>query len=421
MAREYSVKEKLWIGIGLTFSFMLLEAIGGFVAGSLAMLGDAAHMFTDAASFAVSLAAVYLSEKGPTSSYTFGLARVEVLAALTSTMGIWLVTGALVWEAVLRIQEYFAGTAEPVDGKLMVLLGLMGVGMNVVLERVLGGHHHGAFGHDHGHGHGHGCSHGKEAPGAHDHGHGHGGHDDHHKDDHDDCCGGHGHGHGHESSDDDDHGHGHGHAPEKKAEAHDHGHGHGHEKSKLAAGGKGAGYSAVAVEEEEAAPKKPMLNMNLDAAYLHVLGDLLQSLGVVVAGLLIWWRPDWQIADPVVTLVFAVVVLYTTFGFIFTTVSVLLQGAPDSVDCYKLHADLAAIHGVDDVHDLHIWELTPGKPILSCHVILKPGTTDPDTALKTAHAVCAKHDIDHATIQIQTGGDCLSTTCCASYIGVELV
>jgi cation diffusion facilitator family transporter len=141
--REFTAKEKLWIGMGMTFGFMLVEAIGGFYARSLAMLGDAAHMLTDAASFGVSLAAIYLSERGPTKNYTFGLARVEVLAALASTMGIWLVTGALVWEAVLRIDEFYAGTAAPVDGKLMVVLGLFGVSMNVLLERVLGGHHPG--------------------------------------------------------------------------------------------------------------------------------------------------------------------------------------------------------------------------------------------------------------------------------------
>ena len=160
--REFTAKEKLWIGMGMTFGFMLVEAIGGFYARSLAMLGDAAHMLTDAASFGVSLAAIYLSERGPTKNYTFGLARVEVLAALASTMGIWLVTGALVWEAVLRIDEFYAGTAAPVDGRLMVVLGLFGVSMNVVLERVLGGHHHGGFGHDHGHGHAHGHGRGHE-------------------------------------------------------------------------------------------------------------------------------------------------------------------------------------------------------------------------------------------------------------------
>lgn len=164
--------------------------------------------------------------------------------------------------------------------------------------------------------------------------------------------------------------------------------------------------------------------MNLDAAYLHVLGDLLQSLGVVVAGLLIWAHPDWQVADPVVTLVFAVVVLYTTAGFTIQTVTVLLQGAPDSVDCVALTRALNGLDGVADCHDVHVWELTAGKPILSCHMICAETTRDPDAVLKAAQALCASHGIDHATIQIQTGGDCLSTTCCASYIppaGVELV
>ena len=440
--REFTAKEKLWIGMGMTFGFMLVEAIGGFYARSLAMLGDAAHMLTDAASFGVSLAAIYLSERGPTKNYTFGLARVEVLAALASTMGIWLVTGALVWEAVLRIDEFYAGTAAPVDGKLMVVLGLFGVSMNVVLERVLGGHHHGGFGHDHGHGHAHGhghcCGgHGHDDHDHHadhrDHGHGHGHHssDDEDEKDHGHGHGhghgappapdGHDHGHGHAKAPDHDHGHGHAKTRDDRDDHGDHGHGHGHEKTRLAPAG-GASYSALGAEAPP--PKKEKRNMNLDAAYLHVLGDLLQSLGVVVAGLLIWAHPDWQVADPVVTLVFAVVVLYTTAGFTIQTVTVLLQGAPDSVDCVALTRALNGLDGVADCHDVHVWELTAGKPILSCHMICAETTRDPDAVLKAAQALCASHGIDHATIQIQTGGDCLSTTCCASYIppaGVELV
>ena len=85
---------------------------------------------------------------------------------------------------------------------------------------------------------------------------------------------------------------------------------------------------------------------------------------------------------------------------------------------------LNGLDGVADCHDVHVWELTAGKPILSCHMICAETTRDPDAVLKAAQALCAAHGIDHATIQIQTGGDCLSTTCCASYIppaGVELV
>ena len=80
------------------------------------------------------------------------------------------------------------------------------------------------------------------------------------------------------------------------------------------------------------------------------------------------------------------------------------------------HKALKTLDSVDDVHDLHVWELTAGKPIMSCHMIIAPHGTPADAVLKNAHNVCARLGIDHATIQIQTGGDCLSTTCCASYI-----
>ena len=102
----------------------------------------------------------------------YGLARVEVLGALASTLGLWLVTGVLVSESVRRIRAFSSGDAPPVDGKLMVLLGVFGLLTNLALERVLGAHSHGIGGHDCGHGHDHG----------HAHGGGHDGHDGH------DCC-----------------------------------------------------------------------------------------------------------------------------------------------------------------------------------------------------------------------------------------
>ena len=223
VGRPLTDEEKLTAGVVLTLTFMVFEGAFAIVAGSLAMLGDAAHMLSDAASFAVSLAALRVARRGPTMRHTYGLARVEVVGALASTLALWAVTGGLVYEAFCRIHAYFQGNAKPVDGKLMVILGCFGVLTNVAMERILGAHSHGFGGHDHGHGH--------------SHGHGHG-----HKDDHACCDGDHGHNplhgdalasyrgagaHGHDAA----HGHGSGHDHEAHghgADAHGHGSGHDH-------------------------------------------------------------------------------------------------------------------------------------------------------------------------------------------------
>ena len=468
IGRAMTDEEKLIAGIVMTFAFMLLEGWFAIVAGSLAMLGDAAHMLSDAAAFAVSLAALKIARRGPTMRHTYGLARLEVVGALASTLALWAVTAGLVIEAVRRIKAYFAGDAEPVDGKLMVILGCFGVTTNICMERILGAHSHGIGGGKCEHEHDHGGHHDEEAGhGGHgDHGHGghhnplHGdalgahrggdhkahGHEAHghaaeahgHDAGHDGCCGGdhgsngdHASGHDHEAHGHKPHGHAekaHDHdAPAHKPHAseehgHDAGHAHsahaheeakddhgGHDHAKTPLGSK-RGYSAIATDHGP--PKTAKRSLNIDAAYLHVLGDLLQNLGVILAGAVIWAKPTWQVADPLVTLFFAGIVVKTTFGFVGQTVNILLEGAPANVDVTGLRTALRDVDGVGDVHDIHVWELTADKPVMSCHVLLKEGALL-DEVLMRCQDVCADgFEIDHATIQVQSGR-CRARTCCA--------
>lgn len=390
-------------------------------------------MMTDAASFGVSLGAVYLAERGATSKMTFGHGRVEVLAALWSTLSIWLLTGLLVGEACRRIGLYVNGKAEPVNGAMMTILGTFGVAMNLVLERVLGGHDHEHGGHhSHSHGHSHAAETGsrhqkKEARqelvrieegdyNHHDHDDDHD-HDDHHHDDHDH----HDH-HDHDHHDHDHHDDDHHHRDHDHHEGHPHEEGKGSESTRLL---KQLSYSAVSTSGHDHHDEHDhhddsddddaiVNNMNIDAAYLHVLGDLLQSLGVVVAGIIIWINPSFVIADPICTLLFAVFVLVTTCSMIQRTILVLLQGAPDQISVDSLHADLAAIEGVCDVHDLHVWELTPGRPLLSVHVgILHESPRTIEEVLAEAHAVSKDAGIEFATIQVMKtfDGKCASHSC----------
>ena len=303
-------------------------------------------------------------------------------------------------------------------------------------------------GHDHGHGHGHG--HGHDGHDDHaccdgDHGHnplhgdalasyrGASGHDHEahgHKAHGHDAAHGHGSGHDHGDCCDEDHGHSdHGHKEESHGHgsshghdaAHDHGSARAHEESKhdiehghsdhrTPLRGSKKGYSAIPTQTPP--PKTKKRQMNIDAAYLHVLGDLLQNLGVILAGAVIWWRPTWQVADPLVTLFFALIVVRTTMGFMGKAVNILLEGAPANVDIGSLKKGLESVEGVGDVHDIHVWELTADRPAMSCHVVLSPGATH-DEVLMRCQDVCADDfDIDHATIQVQAS-HCRARTCCS--------
>ena len=101
--------------------------------------------------------------------------------------------------------------------------------------------------------------------------------------------------------------------------------------------------------------------MNLKAALIHVIGDAIQNLGVVIAGLIIYFFPDASIADPICTFVFSIIVVFTTIRILKERIAVLMEGSPVEFDMEKLENDLYKIRGVVEVHDLHVWSLSIGK------------------------------------------------------------
>lgn len=208
-----------------------------------------------------------------------------------------------------------------------------------------------------------GCSHGHDH--GHDHGHGHG-HD--HKHDHKD--------HKHDHKDHDhDHKHDHG---DEEGHTHDHDHGdHSHEHEE--------------VEEKE------RRNINLDAAFLHALGDMFLSLGVVVASLVIYFWPEFTIVDPVCTFVFSIIVFFTVTPITKNCVSVLMEGAPKEIVIDDLVKDIHEKANVrpGGVHDFHLWQISVGKYALSCHI----DSSEPMKTLKIVTSLCKeKYNIDHVTI-----------------------
>ncbi|RRT61071.1 hypothetical protein B296_00044503 [Ensete ventricosum] len=282
-------------------------------------------------------------EATPRQSY--GFFRIEILGALVSIQLIWLLTGILVFEAISRLRH---DTGE-VQGVLMFIVSAFGLVVNIVMAVLLG--------HDHGHGHG-----------GHDHGHGSrgDGHDEHAE-----------HGHSHAI--------GPNHAEDSRNKEH----------------------LKPLLHQSEEAPtsredaKEKTRNINVHSAYLHVLGDSIQSIGVMIGGAIIWWKPELKIIDMLCTLVFSVIVLVTTIKMLRDILEVLMESTPRQIDATKLEQGLCQLDGVVAIHELHIWAITVGKVLLACHVTITQ-EADADLVLDMVIGyIKREYNISHVTIQIE--------------------
>ncbi|XP_043211464.1 zinc transporter 2-like [Amphibalanus amphitrite] len=292
------------------FLFMAGEWLGGYLANSLAVMSDAAHLLSDFGSFLLSMFAIWLSLRRPTRRCTFGYYRAEVLGAVVSVLTIWVVTAVLVYMAVERM----AHGHYDIDADTMLVVSGIGVLVNIIMGALLHGR----------------------------------------------CLGsGHGHSHGLSSS-----------------HSHSHGHSHGGERS--------------ATE-----------NINVRAATIHVLGDLIQSIGVLVAALIIKFKPEYRIADPICTLLFSAIVMATTVGVMRDATRILMESTPDSVQYSAVLCDLEGIEGVVNVHDLNIWSLSVDRTAITAHLTKESGA-DGDQILRTALALLRlRHGVQNTTVQVE--------------------
>jgi cobalt-zinc-cadmium efflux system protein len=285
-------RARLWWAAGLLAAFMLVETAAALLTGSLALLSDAGHMFTDVLGIAMALAAISAASRAATDSQrTFGLYRLEVLAALANAL---LLTGVAVFVLIEAARRFTDPPEVPAGAMLVVAVG--GLLVNVVAFLLLR---------------------------------------------------------------------------------------------------SGAAES-----------------INVRGAYLEVVGDLLGSAGVIVAAVVIALT-GWSYADPIVAVVVALMILPRTFALGRSAVRILVQAAPEHLDVAVVRDRLAAVPGVCDVHDLHVWTLTSGMDVASAHLSLEPHA-ELGTVLATARdTLHAEFHIDHATLQVEpvaAGGRCGPTT-----------
>ena len=151
-------------------------------------------------------------------------------------------------------------------------------------------------------------------------------------------------------------------------------------------------------------------SLNARAAYVHMAGDALSSLGVVLAGFLIK-ATGWTFADPLMSVLIAGFILYSSWGIIGEATNILMEGTPKGMEVEALAAVIRSTPPVLDVHDMHVWTVSDGLHFLSCHIVLPMDCTVSESQSIVARLNERLHDefgIGHATIQTETVG---SETC----------
>jgi cobalt-zinc-cadmium efflux system protein len=146
-------------------------------------------------------------------------------------------------------------------------------------------------------------------------------------------------------------------------------------------------------------------DLNIRSAYLHMLGDAVSAFGVVIAGALVALM-HMPLADPVVSLVIAGLILYTSYGVLRESCTVLLEGTPAGMDMPAVITAIKSVGGVLDVHDLHVWMVGPGIVACSCHILVaEQSIREGQQVLRAVvHDIEHRFNITHTTVQVEVEG-----------------
>lgn len=144
-------------------------------------------------------------------------------------------------------------------------------------------------------------------------------------------------------------------------------------------------------------------SINVRSAFLHVLGDLLSSVAIVIGAVcMILWNVPWL--DPTLSILIAAVVLFSAYRLVSEAFRILMEAVPDTIDIDAIRQSLLDLPFVKDVHDLHVWIITSGMPSLSCHVVLNDSSVLPQdsTLREISNVLMEKFGISHTTVQIES-------------------
>jgi len=277
-------KKILMISFIIITGYMIIEAFGGFITNSLALLSDAGHMLSDSISLGIALVAFTLGEKAANYSKTYGYKRFEILAAVLNGATLLLISLYIFYEAFERFQN-----PPEVASTGMLIIASIGLLVNILVAWI------------------------------------------------------------------------------------------------MMRGGD--------VEE----------NLNMRGAYLHVISDMLGSIGAIIAALLMMFF-GWGWADPLASVIVAALVLRSGYYVMKSGLHVLMEGAPQNVDVDAVIKTINSTEGIQSVHDLHVWSITSGLNALSCHAVVnnQMSIAESERLLRQIEHDLEHLNIHHMTIQLET-------------------
>jgi len=282
-----SHRSLLW-ALGLTLSFAFIEAVAGWWSGSLALLGDAGHMLTDSLALGLAAAAAILARSAPSIRHSYGLGRIEILAALLNALIMIVLVALISAEAADRLSN-----SHPVKGAAVVAIAIIGLLVNLAAAWLLTG------------------------------------------------------------------------------------------------GGKE--------------------DLNVRAALLHVLGDLLGSVAALISGAVILLT-GWTMIDPLLSLAIVFLILVSALRILREAWHALMEGVPKHLNLEKIGYAMASVDGVVSVHDLHIWSLSASRIALSAHIVVKELGHWPEVLSRLQQRLSHEFGIDHVTLQPETYGQSVAVS-----------
>uniref|UniRef100_A0A3Q1BHR6 Probable proton-coupled zinc antiporter SLC30A4 n=1 Tax=Amphiprion ocellaris TaxID=80972 RepID=A0A3Q1BHR6_AMPOC len=179
-------------------------------------------------------------------------------------------------------------------------------------------------------------------------------------------------------------------------DGHLHGHGHGH--------GHSHGHAASSSQSAGSGQQRAHSSLAVRAAFIHALGDLVQSVGVLIAAYVVRFKPELKLVDPICTYIFSILVLFTTFRIIRDTGVIVLEGVPWHLDTQRIKEDLLQLEDVQSVDELNVWSLTADKTAALVHLQLTPSSAHSweDVQAKVRHLLLHTYGLSRCTVQIQT-------------------
>ncbi|OGT49045.1 MAG: cation transporter [Gammaproteobacteria bacterium RIFCSPHIGHO2_12_FULL_38_11] len=266
----------LSIAISIILIYAAIEAFTGWHAGSLALMGDAGHMVSDALSLGIAAFAVWVAKKPASRTHSYGMGRAEIVAAWFSSLLMLIISLAIIVEAVNRIHSPIK-----VNGITVMIIAFIGMLINLFIASMLA---------------------------------------------------------------------------------------------------------------------KSERTLNMRAALLHVLSDLLGSFAALVSGAVIYFT-KWYPIDPILSILIGVLIIISSFRLLRESLRILMEGVPMHIDLEVVSQELKAVGGVLDIHDLHIWTLSSGSIALSAHVNIHEIMDWKIILNKISKLLDKNHHIHHITLQ----------------------